>query len=334
MSSRLSLAIEAGLPVPAPASGHIAVFGADPEFDFASLPRENVCAIQGFFPHVQALSDRGINVSASPDGRYALSIVCLPRAKPLAHAWIWQALTSTDGPVAIDGQKTDGVDSMLKSIRARVPISEPVSKAHGKLFWFSASPESFADWEPGFTRLPNGLLTAPGCFSADGPDPASDLLGDRLPAKLGRRVVDLGSGWGYLAVRILERPDVEHLDLVEAFAPAHDCAQQNVSDPRAKCHWADALNWRPETPADAVVMNPPFHSGRSADPELGRAFLSAAARILAPHGALWMVANRHLPYEEVLDQKFAEWSEVAGNGRFKVLRAARPTRVRRHGGPG
>jgi 16S rRNA (guanine1207-N2)-methyltransferase len=37
-----------------------------------------------------------------------------------------------------------------------------------------------------------------------------------------------------------------------------------------------------------------------------------------------MVANRHLPYEPVLAQVFREVSAIAGDGRFKVLRAARP----------
>ena len=56
---------------------------------------------------------------------------------------------------------------------------------------------------------------------------------------------------------------------------------------------------------DAVVMNPPFHTGRTAEPGLGQAFITAAARLLAPQGQLWMVANRHLPYETALGGQFA-----------------------------
>ncbi len=97
----------------------------------------------------------------------------------------------------------------------------------------------------------------------------------------------------------------DRLDLVEADHDALDCARRNLDDPRARFHWADATTWTPETRPDAVVTNPPFHVGRAADPSLGRAFIAAAARILAPSGSLWLVANRHLPYEATLTDHFA-----------------------------
>ena len=77
---------------------------------------------------------------------------------------------------------------------------------------------------------------------------------------------------------------------------------------------------------DAVVMNPPFHVGRKADPALGRAFIAAARRVLKPSGALWLVANRHLPYETALEAHFRNSDEIAGDGRFKILHATRPHR--------
>ena len=73
-------------------------------------------------------------------------------------------------------------------------------------------------------------------------------------------------------------------------------------------------------------MNPPFHTDRRADPELGRAFIRAAARMLTRSGQLWMVANRHLPYEALLGELFAKVDETGGNTRFKILHATRPTR--------
>ena len=77
---------------------------------------------------------------------------------------------------------------------------------------------------------------------------------------------------------------------------------------------------------DAVVMNPPFHTGREGDPELGRAFITAARRCLRPNGTVYMVANRHLPYETTLEQCFAKVLELPGNGRFKLFQASRPKR--------
>ena len=142
-------------------------------------------------------------------------------------------------------------------------------------------------------------------------------------------MIDLGGGWGYLAARALARDGIERLDLVEAELTALDCARQNVTDPRAHLHWADATRWQPDTRADTVITNPPFHMGRAADPGLGRAFIAAAAGMLRPSGALWLVANRHLPYETTLAQHFNRVEEAAGDTRFKILHASHPSRQRR-----
>ena len=110
---------------------------------------------------------------------------------------------------------------------------------------------------------------------------------------------------------------------------ALECAKRNVTDERAKFHWEDVPQWEPPHRMDAVVMNPPFHTGRAAEPQIGQAFVAAAARILAQNGSLWMVANRHLPYEAELKKCFAHVEELGGDARFKLFHAARPSRKRR-----
>ena len=115
------------------------------------------------------------------------------------------------------------------------------------------------------------------------------------------------------------------IDLVEAEALSLTCARQNVTDPRAQFHWADATTF--SAPAfDGIVMNPPFHTGRTADPSLGRSFIQAAARLLTPNGKLWMVANRHLPYEPTLNDCFRTVDTLGGNSAFKVFYAHKPKR--------
>jgi 16S rRNA (guanine1207-N2)-methyltransferase len=78
-------------------------------------------------------------------------------------------------------------------------------------------------------------------------------------------------------------------------------------------------------------MNPPFHAGRAADPGLGRAMIEAAARALSPQGQLWLVANRHLPYEAALAELFRQVEEIGGDGGFKLLRAGLPLKARAGG---
>ncbi len=322
MSARLPLAIETGGLV-LPETGAISVLHPVASTDLTPFSVDRVEVVQPFKPDFDHFLGLGYSCVASSDSPCAAAVVILPRAKALARALVASAASRSSGVVIVDGAKTDGVDSMLKDCRKRVEVSGSISKAHGKLFWFAADRDAFADWSPA-ARLVDGCVTAPGVFSADGTDPASDLLARALPKALGKHVVDLGAGWGYLARRILKDAAVERLDLVEADAIALDCARRNVTDPRARFHWADATIWKPDQRADTIVTNPPFHTGRAADPSLGQAFVAAAARMLAPSGHLWMVANRHLPYERTLDESFARVEDAGGDNRFKIIHATRP----------
>lgn len=323
-SARLSLALETGALTP-PTSGKIAVYRPVAGDDLSALPRDRVVVLTGFKPDHDHFA---ASHSKTPDAPYAAAIVCLPRSREAARALIARAAVEVapGGWIAVDGQKTDGIDTALKDLRARVDLSDSLSKAHGKLASFEAGVD-LSDWQAVARRV-DGFTTLPGVFSADGPDRGSLLLAAALPQKLGGKIADLGAGWGFLAAEILKRPGVKKLDLVEAEADALDCARANITDPRARFHWADATTWRPETLLDAVVMNPPFHTGRTADPALGAAFIRAARRMLAPNGALWLVANRHLPYDAVLADSFLEVTDVAGDGGFRVIHAIKPRRAK------
>ena len=240
------------------------------------------------------------------------------------------ARSVTKGALWIDGQKTDGIESMLKDLKKRGEVGNVVVKAHGKLF--SVENAEVADWVARPQTIPResgGVFqTAPGVFSADGIDPGSQALAAALPVDLKGYVIDLGAGWGYLADSILASEKVTRLDLVEADHAALEAARLNVQDPRANFHWADALTFTAE-PADHVVMNPPFHIGRAADPSLGQGFIQAAARLLKPRGRLWLVANRHLPYERTLESAFREVRTLSETKGYKITEAAMPRRIRK-----
>lgn len=326
--SRLTLALDSGL-FALPPEGRIAVFRPRAETDLSALPAARVQVVQGFRPDHDALAAQGFSVLPEAEGAYAAAVIVLPRAKDEARALIADAVARlpAGAPVAVDGQKTDGVESVLRELRGRVTLGEPLSKAHGKIAAFaSPGPEALADWRavPGEVE---GFRTVPGIFSARAVDRGSAMLAEALPERMAGRVADLGAGWGYLSARILTRPEVRELHLVEAEKAALDCARINVPDPRARFHWADATRFRLEAPFDHVVANPPFHVARAADPGLGAGFIRAAAAMLGRDGQFWMVANRHLPYETPLATHFRDVEEIGGDAAFKITRAGRPVRT-------
>lgn len=327
-ADRLSYALASG-GLALPESGPIALFGAPGDAALDALDSARIEVIQTFFPDHAAWQRRNVTARTEPEGPYAAVIVTLPRARDLAEHRIAEASALTPGGlVVVDGAKTDGIEAIAKALRTRLPLLGQVSKAHGKCLWFEGGAD-LSDWRHPPAPLSSGDLTAPGIFSADGPDPASRALAAALPDTLKGRFADLGAGWGWLSKQAMARPGLTELHLVEAEKSALDCARANISDPRAVFHWADATDWTPPAPLDGVIMNPPFHQGRKADPQIGRAFIAAAARILAPHGRLWLVANRHLPYETALSEAFRETVEIGGDGRFKILQGARPVRHKR-----
>ncbi|NRB34297.1 MAG: class I SAM-dependent methyltransferase [Rhodobacteraceae bacterium] len=319
MTVRLALALEAGLTLPD--DGQVAIVGPSVETDLSTLDPVRCVIVSPQKPVHDRFSALGWTCATTMPEGIGATLIFLPRAKDLARDLISRA----QGRIIVDGAKTDGVDSMLKAMRSRAEVIGPINKAHGKLFWCDRG--DFSDWRATPQHV-DGFETRAGVFSADSIDPGSRLLAEALPDKLGRRVADLGAGWGYLSAQILTRNSVESLYLVEADATALECAQQNVRDPRAQFHWADATRWETPELLDAVVANPPFHSSRAADPALGRAFLATASRVLAPSGVMWLVANRHLPYEEHLRALFRDVVETGGDGRYKIIRAARPIRTR------
>lgn len=321
--SRLSLALaEAGLSP----DGGIAVFAPTPETDLSALPRAQVQVVSRDAVVHGVLSGHDCRTRA--EGPLSAAVVVVPRAKAEARALLAEAVAACpDGLILVDGQKTDGVEPLFRACRARVEVQGHVTKGHGRAFWFR-SEGKFDDWQA-LPASADGFQTLPGVFSADGIDPGSALLADNLPDKPGRHVADLGAGWGFLAARALRMPQIGELHLVESDATALDCARVNVTDPRARFHWADVTRWEPPVLFDTVLMNPPFHQGRKGAPELGLAFIATAARVLRPGGRLVLVANRHLPYEAALQARFGKVDETAGDSRFKILAALRPTRGRR-----
>lgn len=321
---RLSLALAA--PEALPSEGVIALFRPTAETDLSDLPKARLEAVQGFAPDAAALEARGIKTRPTPGEGYAAAVVFLPRAKAEARAILFEAAARVvpGGPIWVDGVKHDGVDSVLRDLRSWTEVSDPIAKAHGKIFCFRAGTPAPEGWRAVEGHPAPGFVTLPGVFSADGVDRGSALLAAALPAKLPGRMADLGAGWGWLSAQVLAREGVESLDLIEAEHAALDCSKKNISDPRARFIWADATRYTSENRYSGIVMNPPFHAARAADPGLGLAFIRAAAGLLSLSGTLWMVANRHLPYEEALRGLFHEVEEIGGDGGFKLIRAAKP----------
>lgn len=189
-------------------------------------------------------------------------------------------------------------------------------------------PETLAGIEDAVTagapRVVPGLeaWSQPGVFAWDRIDPGSALLAQHLPPLKGAGI-DLGCGYGALATVVLRSPAVAALKLIDLDRRAVEAARKNVDDPRASFEQVDTRTLDETADLDFVVSNPPFHDGGAEDRRLGQAFIRKAAGLLKKGGVLWLVANRHLPYEAELNEAFKRVRPVADAGGYKLFEAVK-----------
>ena len=300
------------------------VFNAETPHQIASLKHLKPTIYQTLAPSVTNLEAAGYDVVQSMQSDFDVAVVLLPKAKALSRHLIATAQKYTHrGLVIVDGQKDSGIDPILKDLRKRTSLGDAVSKAHGKIAWFTGDTD-LSDYFDTPKSLADGFKTVAGVFSADAADPASELLLSVLPRLTGI-VADLGAGWGYLTRKLTKMP-TKGVIAVEADHRAIEIARVNVPSDKVTFVWADATVWRADEALDTVVMNPPFHNFGKADPGIGIDFIKTAVRSLKPQGDCYIVANRHLPYEQTLNELFQDVGEVTKDNRFKVLYASKPKR--------
>jgi 16S rRNA (guanine1207-N2)-methyltransferase len=318
------------LPLPRK-DARVLFLGAEPGFRLPVGFDAALHLVQGFRPHFRTLQASGYTVTPRVEGSgFDMALVLAGRHRGQNELRIAEALerVAPGGLIAVAGGKDDGIDSLRKRINALAPLEGHLPKHHGVAFWFRrAGTEAAATLRAGNPNLvvEGGFKTAPGMFSFDRVDAGSKLLVANLPGDLKGNIADFCAGWGYLAAEILQRSrSLTALDLYEADFEALEAARLNVHgavEPRF--FWIDLLTEPVERRYDAIVMNPPFHSGRAAEPGIGAGIIRAASKALKPGGRLFMVANRQLPYEQVLSAAFASHAEIARDGMFKVFSARR-----------
>ena len=293
---------------------------------------------QSFKPRAAPLEAAGFTLVERIEGKFDVVLVLPERQRDqtfgdFAHAF---DLLNEGGTVVVCLHNDWGAKRFEKTLGEVAGEVATFSKHHCRVFWAkktSALKEStLVEWRTfqGLRRVLDGQFwSQPGFFSWNEVDMGSALLVKHLPQGLRGRGADLGAGWGYLAYEVMKNcPNVEGMDLYEADREALEAARRNVGQLntayRPRGFWCDVPSELMEGQHDFVIMNPPFHDGRAADAMLGAKFLATAARALKPNGELWLVANRHLPYEHVLEEAFLEKHLVVQEGSFKILWAKGP----------
>lgn len=300
--------------------------------------RPGLICEQSFKPDADALTHAGFSVHSldevSLKQHYPLVLVLPPRQRDEARALLARAVTLAQGGGRVIAciSNNEGARSGEADLERLVGSVTTESKHKCRVFWSAPLPDQvqqplLQEWLQLDAVRPISdvrFVSRPGVFAWDRIDPASALLARHLPEDLKGRAADLGAGFGYLSLELLSRcPGITGLDVYEADARALALARQNLGKltPPIKFHWHDVTQGLLGN-YDVIISNPPFHTQSRADrPDIGRRFISVAAEALKPGGCLWLVANRHLPYEEILSSSFGQTRIVAQQDGFKIVHA-------------
>lgn len=301
-------------------------------------PLPGLVCEQSFKPEADALAQAGFAVNvANAQKTYDLVLILPPRQRDEARALLARAVAmiKPGGRVVVSQSNDEGARSMEGDLAKLTGGVESMSKNKCRVFWTASMARLDAslvmEWQQLDTVRPiadGRFVSRPGIFAWDRIDVASALLAEHLPASLSGRAADLGAGFGYLCSELLTRcPGITALDVYEAENRALELARANLKSFEGRAtlnyRWHDVSVGLPDE-YDVIVTNPPFHAQRAIDrPDIGKRFIAVAAESLRPGGSLWLVANRHLPYEAVLSDSFDSVRTVVQAHGYKIIAAVR-----------
>lgn len=296
---------------------------------------------QTWKPHADELEAAGHRVEREAHGQFALVLLLPDPQRDLMVADLARGHDHlAPGGILLVSQHNDagGKRCQQHLVEAAGEV-QAMSKHHSRVFW--AVKDEKKPWKAGLLEqwrhgaamrrvLDGRFWSRPGLFSWNRIDEGSGLLARHLPATIAGNVADLGCGWGFLSDHLLRHcHDIDTLDIYDADADSFECARRNLglvpTRVKGKPRWQDVTAGVGNMRFDTIVMNPPFHEGKHADALIGLKFIATAAQALRTNGELWLVANRQLPYENLLAETFAHVEKIVETGAFKVMHAAHPT---------
>jgi len=158
---------------------------------------------------------------------------------------------------------------------------------------------------------------------ADGKlDEGTRLLLEALEVRPTDEALDMGCGAGFIGIHMAHL--ASNVTMVDVSLTTVAVARRRVEESgltNIRVLPSDGAQAVLQQRFDLVVTNPPFHMGGIQTTEIAERFIGEAAQVLKPRGRFYLVANRFLKYEPTLRAHFKTVDEVAGNTRYKVLRA-------------
>ncbi len=268
-----------------------------------------------------------------PAVEFEAAVVFLPKSRDLAN-YLLHALAARLGGrrIFLVGEKRGGIEGAARQLNALGHARKLDSARHCQLWQVTVDTPPVAPVLESLAQrfvvpLPEGdlsVISLPGVFSHGRLDRGSALLLEQLDGLAGGHLLDFGCGAGVLGSALKRRyPDsqVTLLD-VDAFAVASSRLTLAANSLQADVIVGDGIDAAP-LELDAILSNPPFHTGVHTDYTASENMLRKARQHLKKGGELRIVANSFLRYQPLIEEHFGPCRVRAEGQGFKVYQAKR-----------
>ena len=261
--------------------------------------------------------------------KYDTVIVYFPKAKPLAPYLFNLAANHlvTNGQLLVVGENKGGIKSLVKLLPEYFATGMKLDNARHCLLFGSnlegcAPAMKLSDWVSQYQlTTPQGeisICNLVGVFSEKRLDLGTELLLSHLPTLSGR-VLDFGCGAGVITAALLKAQPSLSLECVDINAMALASCELTLAanGMTAKVYPSDGLT-QTTGKFNGIISNPPFHDGLASTTSIAQNFVTDSAKQLQHNGIWQIVANRHLPYSDIIAAEFGQLKVVADNNKYKL----------------
>ena len=325
-----------------PEAGSALFLGARASAALRGIARSALVCEQSYKPAVDALTREGWPLCTAEEAeatRHSLVLVLPPRQRQEARALLAHAVAccAPGGTIVACMANDEGARSGESDLKSLAGLSGSLSKNHCRVYWSTVNEATcdaalLATWRDARCAAADSGWTfhqSPGCVRVGSHRSGFGAARRASAGHTGRQRGGSGLRLWISRSRTAATLPGSHTRSI-CTKPRHArwiwrgrISRRYADRASLNFHWHDVTRGLPGR-YDVIVSNPPFHAQGAGDrPDIGRAFIAAAAEALRPGGRLWMVANRHLPYESVLDARFGTVRIVTQAGGFKIVEAVK-----------
>ncbi len=167
------------------------------------------------------------------------------------------------------------------------------------------------------------VAAMPGVFAAGRIDGGTRALLEAIEVAGVASCLDLGSGSGIIGAWLAASIPRAQIVMVDSSATAVACSRRTLELnglANARVMLGDVLEPLRGQHFDLIACNPPFHRGGATEHAIAAEMIRAAHEVAAAGARFYLVANRFLRYEAIMERHWPGFATLAQNGRFKVLR--------------